>query len=34
MVQNAGIFLKNRRNERRERVEKVAISLFFSLYFR
>jgi len=34
MVQNAGVILENRQDERPERLELVAIYLLFSLYFR
>ncbi len=33
MVQNAGVFLKNRRNERRERVEKGLFPYFLACIF-
>jgi hypothetical protein len=34
MVQNAGFSLENGQNKRRERLERVAIYLLYSLYFR
>jgi len=34
MVQNAGILLKNRQNQRHERLKNMAIYLLYRLYFR